>query len=42
MDYCQTVSALLDVLILVFNKTDTMILSEEMLAKYQEVDELIQ
>jgi len=34
LDYCEVVSSLIEILMLLFNKTDTMILSEEMLEKY--------
>jgi hypothetical protein len=42
LDYCDIVNNLLSVLLLVFNKTDTLVLSEEMLQKYQQADELLQ
>ena len=41
MDYCDVVNQLLNVLILIFNKTDTMILSQQMLEHFQHLDELI-
>lgn len=42
MDYCEVVNGLLTVLILISNKTDTMVLTEPMLKHYQKADELIQ
>ena len=42
MDYCEVVNQLLTVLVLIYNKTDTICLCDEMLQKYLVVDELIQ
>ena len=42
MDYCDVVSQLINILLMVFNKTDTLILTEEMAQKYLQVDELLQ
>lgn len=45
MDYCAIVKNLLTILGLIFNKTDTLVLTPEapdMLEKYLRVDELIQ
>lgn len=41
MDYCDVVSQLINILIMIFNKTDTLILNEEMAHKYLQVDELL-
>ena len=42
MDYCEVTSKLLTILTLIYNKTDTICLCDEMLQKYLVVDELIQ
>ena len=42
MDYCEVVKQLVKILILIVNKTDTLVMTWEMIEKYLEVDELIQ
>ena len=42
MDYCTVVDHLLNILIMIANKTDTLVMSQEMVQKYLCVDELIQ
>lgn len=41
-DYCDIVSQLLKILIMITLKTDTLVQTAEMVRKYQEIDELIQ
>lgn len=42
MDYCEVVKQLIKILLLIVNKTDTLVMTWEMIEKYLEVDELIQ
>ena len=42
MDYCEVVGSLLNILVMLGNKTDTLIMSSDMVKKYLQVDELIQ
>jgi len=41
MSYTSVVQNLLKILLMVVNKTDTLVMTDEMLKKYLEVDELI-
>lgn len=42
MDYVEVVSNLLNILVMIGNKTDTLVMTPEMIKKYLMVDELIQ
>lgn len=42
MEYCTVVDHLLNILIMIANKTDTLVMTQEMIQKYLVVDELIQ
>lgn len=42
MDYCDVVTQLIKILIMISNKTDTLILSDDMARKYLQADELLQ
>jgi hypothetical protein len=41
MDYCEVVGSLLNILVMLGNKTDTLVMSSDMVKKYLMVDELI-
>ena len=42
MDYCTVVDHLLTILQMIVNKTDTLIMTNDMIQKYMMVDEMIQ